>query len=294
MQEDFHRGPGGESHAFSGTAKNISFMQANDAAFQNADGILSQDSRSSYALPQYPPLQQPQYPQQYAYTQPAPTIPAEVAHSPPGAAVGFEYCDIQLYSTQPQTMLYEYDMPNHTSSYFTQQPKYNSLMASRPESLDRPMLMVPPIRIGFRSGDDTAVDHPALARHHAKPPLQPFCRTSQHASSSANDALGPYPKQRNRGLKRPQDVLAEAERFEIKRKSEQATRTLVGSCLAMPNPVKQPNSREKEKRLKKKIRRPDQPCLTSRTVKHGSNEEAHDADEEARLAVAASFPTAER
>lgn len=63
----------------------------------------------------------------------------------------------------------------------------------------------------------------------------------------------------------------------------------------MPLDVKPSTPREKEKRLKKRARRPNQLCLTPRTVKHKFSEEFNDADEAAKLAVAAaSFPTAER
>lgn len=304
MQEGFYRRPRGESHTIFGAAGHMSFMQANNAAFQNAGGILPQDSRSSYPLPQ--PLEQPQYSQQYAYAQPAPRIPAAIAHSLPGPAVGFEDGGIQLYSMQPQAMPYDFGTPYHNGSNFPQQPKYNSPTASRPQSQGLPLLMGPPIWMGFRSSNDIAVDHPTLAldqiksqtlhhgvpqaRHHEKSSLQPFRRTSHDASSSANDSLGP-PKQTSRGRKRPHDVFAEAEQFEIKRKSEHATRTLVG--LGMPIPVKPPTSREKEKLSKKKTRRHNQLGLNPRTVKRESSEGDNGVDEEVKLAVVASLPTAE-
>lgn len=291
MQEGFYRGPIGESHTVFGAAGHMSFMQANDAAFQNAGGILPQDSRSIYPLPQ--PLEQPQYSQQYAYAQSAPKIPVAIAHSLPGAAVGFKDRDIQLYSMQPQAMPYGYGTPYQIGSYFPQQPICNSPMASRPESQGLPLLMGPPIRMGFRSSNDIAVDHPTLAldqiksqtlhhgvpqaRHHEESSLQPFRRTD--GSNSANDSLGP-PKQSSRGRKRPHDMLAEAEQFEIKRKSEHATRTLIG--FGMPIPVKPPTSREKEKLSKKKRRRHNQLGLNN------------NVDEEVKLDVAASLPTAER
>lgn len=131
-------------------------------------------------------------------------------------------------------------------------------------------------------------------RHHAEPPLQPFCRTSQHVPSSANDSPGPHSKQRNGGRKRPRDGLAEAEQFEIKKKLEHITKTVAGPCFGMPIPVKPPTSREKENRSKKKKRRHNQLGLTLKTIKQESSEEDVDADKEAKLAVADCLPTAER
>ena len=87
-------------------------------------------------------------------------------------------------------------------------------------------------------------------------------------------------------------MLAEAEQFEIKRKSEQATRMLVS--FGMPIPVKPPTSREKEKLSKKKTRRHNQLGLNPRTVKRESSEGDNDVDKEVKLAVVASLPTAER
>lgn len=297
MQEDFHHGPRGESHTFSGDAGHISFEHVNDAAFQNAGGNIPQAPRSSYPLPLNLPVQQPQYPQQYFYAQPAPVIPEVGTHPLPGIAVGADYRDItqrhgQLNSMQPYAMSYNYDMLNYTGSYFPQQPKYNLPMAAQPESQNRPLPMGPPIRMGFGSGNDTAVDLPAKAQqqmksqnlqngvpqlqHHSDPPLQPSCRTSQHAS------------------KRPHDGLSEAEQFGIKRELGHATKTLVGLCFDMPIPVKPPISREKEKRSKKKKRQYNQLESTPKTVKQESSEEDDDTGKESKLAVAACLPTAER
>lgn len=312
MQGEFHHGPSGESHTFSGAAGHISFKQVDDAAFQNAGGNIPQGPRSSYPLPRYLPVQQPQYPQQYFCAHPAPIIPAATAHPLPGIAVGVDYRDItqrhaQLNSMQ---MLYNLDMTNCTGSYFPQQPEYSLPMAARPESQNRPLLMGPPIRMGFGSGNDTAVDLPAQVqlqiksqslhagvpqlRHHAEPPPQPFCRTSQHVSRSANDSPGAHPKQRNGERKRPHDGLAEAEQFESQRKLEHATKALVGPCFDIPIPVKPPTSREKEKRSKKKRRRHHQLGLTPKTVKQESGEGDNEADKEAKLTVAACLPAAER
>lgn len=87
-------------------------------------------------------------------------------------------------------------------------------------------------------------------------------------------------------------MLAEVEQFEVKRKLELATRMLVG--FGMPIPVKPPTSREKENLSKKKTRGHNQLGLKPGTVKRESSEGDNDVDEEVKLAVVASIPTAER
>ena len=78
----------------------------------------------------------------------------------------------------------------------------------------------------------------------------------------------------------------------LKSRGSQNTRpTLVG--LGMPIPVKPPTSREKEKLSKKKTRRHNQLGLNPRTVKRESSEGDNGVDEEVKLAVVASLPTAE-
>lgn len=312
MQEDLHHGPRGESHTLSSAAEHINFKQVDDAAFQNAGGNIPQDPRSSYPLPRYLPVQQLQNPQQCFYALPASIIAAANAHPLPGIAVRVDNRDIterytQLNSIQLHAMSHDYEMPNCTGSYSPQQPEHDLPIAARPESQNLPLLMDPPIRMDFGSGNDTAVNLPAQAqqqiksqnlcdgvpqlRQDAEPPLKSFCRTSQHVSSSANESPGPYPKQRNG---RPHDGLAEAEQFEIKRKLEHETKALVGPCFDMPISVKPPTFREKKNRSKKKTRRHNQLVLIPKTVKQESSVEDNDADKEAKLAVAACLPAAEQ
>lgn len=313
MEED---GPRGGTHTFSGGAGHTTFKQVNDAAFQNAGRNIPQDPRRNYPLPQrYLPVQPPQYLQQNFYAQPIPIIPAATAYPLPEIAVGFDnrdntYRHSQLNSMQPHTMSYNYDMHNYTGSYFPQQPEFNLPMAARPEIQNRPLLMGPPLRIGFGSRYETAVDLPAQAqqqiksqnslngvpqlRHHAEPPAQEFCRTSQHVSSSANHSLSSHPKKRDRGWKRPHDRLTEAEKFRVKKELGHVNKTLVSSCFDMPIPVKPPTSRGEEKRPKKKTCRLNQLGSTPKTVKQESREQDDDTDKEGKLAVAAYLPETER
>ncbi len=295
----------GSNGFFGGSGQN-GYMQRNSGRFQNPSGSLppTNQTASNYPLPEYPSVQQHQFSAstQYSYVHPVPTYPtASIAPTSSAVRAGAEFLHnmhrpIQLYSVQPQGTEYTYTVPDQNNSHHPQQPQlYAPGPPPPPESQNRPVLMGPPIRIGFDSnsyaaGDQRAQAHKpfsgsaTLRQPDTRPVIQPSFRANRHNDLHSRRYESPnfYPNQNSRRIKREHEGSA--------------ARRILKVAPAVPSfggslPVKPPPPQENERIPKTKKRRHNQLGLTPKSLdRESSEEEDNYADEESKLAGAASLP----
>lgn len=262
------------------------------------DGYSSQTSYNAaggYPLPEYPSVQQPQYPpnvhQGYGHTpSPYPAIPSYPTHQhgPP-----------PFYDGAAQTASYGYHPPPQSAPYPPpQQQNRRAMDRNRDNSGGQPVLMGPPIRLGFDSGYplDThrspilAQSYPQLAEDRARPFYNnsregnrpPYRQNSPGNSRFARiGSPNSFQGQRNRGQKR-----GHADAFGGSRKNNPKSQVAPAiPSFGIPLPTKPPAPQEPGRKRKKK-RRHNQLGLTPRAEEHESSGEEDDVDEETKLAAA--------
>ena len=249
--------------------------------------------RSGYPLPSYPPVQLPRYPinVHQGYGQQKPAFPAHAQ----AAYTANESGPPQNYHGQQQNSLHGYGPPLPTvQAPLPASLNNSSFQANAPAG--PPVLMGPPIRIGFdaqRSGHQ--------AQHYSQPTAN-GTNASRHGLSNGNDPSYrhsspirfpsgphelpvPFPGHRGQNLKR-----GHGEAFG--RLRNQNHRTPVAPAVpsfgsSLPLPVKPPALREDSRKPRKKKRKHNQLGLTPKAEEHEASEEEDDADEEARLAALA-------
>ena len=257
------------------------------------------DRRGGYPLPSYPSVLLPQYPTnpdqgygQQTTAFPAPARPSETAfptngHGSPYSSNGHQ----------------DYPSHGHRSSLHTMQAPLAAAVNnnSNPTNAhtDQPVLMGPPIRMGF-----DAQRNVPLKRQFAQP-IANGTNGYHHGLLNGNDSnygrsspvgfpsglhesLNPFPGYRGRGRKR-----GHGEAFN--RTRNQNRDTPVAPAVPsfggpVPLPVKPPALHETTRKPRKKKLKHNQLGLTPKVEEHESSEEEEDdVDEEAKLAsVAAS------
>ena len=240
----------------------------------------------SYPLPNYPPVQQPQYPADpripYGISPPpyapvaSPSVPPQNCpyYSPP-----YQVAQPQATSYQYASLNYDAQVPQYPYRFPSEHPQHsNNRYASPPTG-------IAPIRMGF--GDqDVMNSRPAQQAHHDH-----FNSSASRPSHRQRGGHGPYNR---RG---PSHGVSASVNFHGNKETTQPTNTsrTRGTEVAPavpsfgnPLPVKPPVPQiEAKKSKKKKKRRVNQLGLTPKNDEHVSSSEEEDIDEELKLAAAA-------
>ncbi len=262
------------------------------------DAYITQVNYSAaggYPLPEYPAVQQPQYPlrahQSYGPT-PLPSYPVQPIYpthqqGPP-----------RSYNGAPNSTGYpHYPSPQNAPYPPPERQDRRAMDRSCANSSGQPVLMGPPIRWGFEGGYPGG-DHrsPTLTHTYPRPAedrappyhndsrgnRQPYRHNSPGISHfTRHDSPNPFPGQRNRGQKR-----GHSDAFGGSKKSNPKPQVAsVVPSFGIPLPTKPPAPQENGRKRKKK-RKHNQLGLTPRTEEHESSEEEDDVDEETKLAAA--------
>ncbi|KAL8760494.1 MAG: hypothetical protein Q9184_003327, partial [Pyrenodesmia sp. 2 TL-2023] len=268
-----YRGSRDGSQQFGGNTHNHAVNNAN------------QHGGPSYPLPNYPPVQHPQYP---------PEPPSGYSNSPS------PYYPIVGQPVPRQTPPYPCSSPGYYAQAQRHQPYQPQ--PSVPHVDHRyasPLVaMGPPIRLGF--GEQQGMDprqHPSSHQYRGKSAMDYHLHDSLPPSrgSPSYRARGgghPSPDQRGRGRVRGRGSFNRKGNLDAPTPSHAPSRkTQVAPAVpsfGYPLPLKPPTPNVEDKKLgKKKRRRLNQLGLTPKTDEYISSSEEEDADEELRLAVAA-------
>ena len=252
--------------------------------------------RSGYPLPNYPPVQLPQYPinLHQDYGQQKSAFPAN-ARSPQAAYPANGSGSAPMHNGQQQNVSHGYS-PSLSAIQPPLPAAQNNNSFQTNAHAGQPVLMGPPIRIGFdaqRSGHQ--VQHYAQLTANGTNASQPglsngndlSCRHSSPIGfhSSRHEFPNPFPGHRGRGLGRGHGEAFNRPRNQNHRTQVAPAVPSFGSPL--PLPIKPPALHENTKKPRKKKRKHNQLGLTPKAEEHESSEEEDDADEEARLAAMA-------
>lgn len=285
-----YRGSRGGNQQFGG---NTQFYAVNNA---------NQHGGAGYPLPNYPRVQQPQYPldSHSAYSNPpspyypvaGPPVPRQTPSPYPAA----------YPNTQTQSVPY----PQASLDYYAQAQQHQSY---QPQSLiphtdhryaSPPMTMGPPIRLGF--GDEQSIDprqHASSHQYQGNSAMDFYSQDSlppSRGGSSYRARGGGHPPQtqpgRGRGRGRGQGSFSRRGNSDAPTASHALTRkTQVAPAVPSfgnPLPLKPPIPHvDDTKPGKKKKRRANQLGLTPKTGERVSSSEEEDVDEELKLGVAA-------
>lgn len=262
---------------------------------------MNSQGRGGYSLPNYPPVQLPQYPanlgQEYGYT------PSNYATSVPRPVQ-------ELYPTSVQHIPQQYGGRQQHGSYGygshvqLNQPishPYQNPAAPPPRpspSNGQPILMGPPIHWSSdqqQLSNQTQQFPPPIAPNgtstYQHGPLSGGGSPYRYSQSSSNgitlsrhDSSNPFVGNRGRGQKRGHGDAFGRPRNQIQRpQAAPAVPSFGGPPLL---PVKPPIPQERPAKRSKKKRKHNQLGLTPKTEEHESSEEEEDdVDEEARLAA---------
>lgn len=260
--------------------------------------IQSNDCRKSgYPLPNFPPVQLPQYPTnlRQGYGQPTPAFPAN-ARPPQAAYPTNENGSPHNYNGKQQYPLHGYgpSLPNIQAPLPAAQ---NSISFQTNAHASQPVLMGPPIRMGFNAQQNG---------HQAQQIAQPTASGTnayQHGLPNGNDPLyrhsspmgfssdrhespNPFSGHGGRGQKRGHGEAFGRPRNQNHRIQVAPAVPSYGGPLPLPR--KPPALHESTRKPRKKKRKQNQLGLTPKAEEHESSEEEEDdADEEARLAAVA-------
>lgn len=311
-QSSSKRGSRGGNFGALSVSAHTGLAQQNNSPFLPQDAYYPPTIKpgGNYPLPEYPTVQQPQYPTNLSnYSRSATTFAAASIALPSLHPEYYNNTQGQLHfpNRQPQTTPYNYNSRNQNTSHYAHGPKLHSSGPSRPEHPNNPPLMGPPLRMGFNNGfpgtnqqsqaPSQLQQQPLPNRENSihqgtRPFLRPSFQThpSSISSSTRNDSPNPYPDHRGHGQRRHHDGSGGQRRFNTKTQVAPAV-----PSFGNPLPVKPPAPQEMARRPKKKKRRHNQLGLTPKTLEHESSEEEdNDVDEEVNLAVAAGLPNSAR
>ncbi|MCJ1469275.1 hypothetical protein MMC07_007908 [Pseudocyphellaria aurata] len=291
-----------------------SYTQQNNSPFLPQDVYHPPANKpgSSYPLPEYPPVQQPQYPATFAsYSRSAATTATYPAASITSPSPHPEYyshtqAPLQYQNGQPRATPNNFNSLSQNVLHYPRGPQQYSPAPSRPEPPKNPQLMGPPLRMGFNNGYPGASQQiqapsqrqpslPSMAnslQHGTRPFMRPSFQANPPSipSSNKHDSPMPFTDHRSRGQRRHHDGPGSQRRFNTKSQVAPAV-----PSFGNPLPVKPPAPQEMARRPKKKKRRHNQLGLTPRNLEHeSSEEEENDGDEESKLAVAAGLPDSAR
>lgn len=283
-----YRGSRGGNQQFGGVTHNHAVNNAN------------QHGGPSYPLPNYPPVQQPQYPPdpRSAYSNSSspyyPTVGQPVLHqTPPQYPAAYP-------NTPAQSAPYPYTSPGYYAQAQQNQPYQPQPPFPHTDHryASPPVAMGPPIRLGF--GEQQGMDPRQHRSHHQ---YQGNSAMDYHSHDSLPPSRGgpsyrarggghPSPNQQGRGRCRGQGSFNRRGNSDAPTPSHASSRkTQVAPAVPSfgnPLPLKPPTPNVEDKKPgKKKKRRVNQLGLTPKTDEQVSSSEEEDADEELKLAIAA-------
>ena len=301
---DFSRGGGNPGSAHASSGHNGYSVGGNRAPFQSNTGYSAQSSGqggNGYALPDYLPVQLPQYPanvgQEYGAS-PSAFAPSTAL---PRTHQAVHSTDIQnaphQSNAQRQYESRRFDSPNSYNQHGPYPPQNHApYKPQQNASFPQPVLMGPPIRMGFdeyRENRQTqhqpyppAVNGPSTYQNGAyNGSGSPYSHNlSSDGHPPRHDSPNPFAGHRGGQKRRHGDAFG---RSRNKNPKGQAAPAVPSFGAPLPLPMKPPVPIDNPKRSKKKKRRHNQLGLTPRVVEHESSEEDDDVDEEAKLAAAA-------
>ncbi len=253
-------------------------------------------NRSGYPLPSYPPIQLPRFPtnvnrsfgpQNPAF--PANVRPAQAAHLAHGNGA------YQIYDGQHQYPSHGYGLSPPAMQAPLHTPQNNNTFQTAAHA-SQPVLMGPPIRMGFNAQGDSG-----QTQQHAQPTTYgtnafrhglPNCNESPYRHSSSigfhsgrHESPKTLTRDRGRGQKRGYGEIHNRPRNQNQRVQVAPAVPSFGSPLPLPS--KPPALHGNTRKPRKKKRKHNQLGLTPKAEQHESSEEEDDTDEEARLAAAA-------
>lgn len=291
-----HNSRGGTLGSVSTTGYNA-LIRGNDSHLSSHESYRPPTNMSgnSYPLPEYPPVQPPQY---------LPNVPNAygnpVATHPTGSVAPFisnpQYHNnpprfAQFLGSQPQSAPYTYNPPPQVQTYYPPEPRHHGPGPPRPGNPGQPAFMGPPLRMGFKTADpgqnQPMQAHPPI---YQPPPAQlPHVKPSGRSRPTQHNSPKPFSDHRNREQRRNHGGPGGQRRFQAKIQVAPAV-----PSFGNPLPLKPPPPQEIGRKPKKKKRRHNQLGLTPKTVEHESSEdEENDLDEEAKLATAVGLPESE-
>ncbi|CAL8582784.1 hypothetical protein XPA_008428 [Xanthoria parietina] len=241
---------------------------------------------SNYPLPNYPPLQQPQYsadPRNPYGTSPPSYAPVA---SPPVQQQTYPYYSPPFHVAQPQAASYQYGPPNytpHVPQYPYQLPPREHIQPPNNRYASPPVNLGPPMRMGFGAQETHPAPHDYFNPSDSRPPHRQRGGRGSHNRRSNSSGVGTSINSRgNESTMQPTNVSA-------------THGTQVAPAVPSfgnPLPVKPPAPQiETKKAKKKKKRRVNQLGLTPKTVEHASSSEEDDIDEELKLAATVTAAT---
>ncbi|KAL8791031.1 MAG: hypothetical protein Q9213_000238 [Squamulea squamosa] len=236
--------------------------------------------RGSYPLPNYPPVQQPQYP-----ADPRDTYGITPPQYPPVASTSAAtYYSSPYQVPHPQAAAYPYSSssyPPHVPQYpyqFPYEPPQHSNRYTSP-----PVAGGPPIRIGFGAQDVMHARSTPQAHHDHL--------DHTHRQNPSNSRPPPHQQRSGRGHHNKRGSSNSGATVNSMRSCDTSMSRVTQVAPAVPSfgnplPVKPPAPMiEAKKAKRKKKRRVNQLGLTPKTDEHVSSSEEEDVDEELKLAT---------
>lgn len=263
--------------------------------------IANQYGGGSYPLPNYPPVQQPQYPPDARNTYSNPPSLYHQVSSQPGPHQANQNYPTAYPNTQPQSGPYTYAYPG----YYPQAQQHHSYQPQAPIShsdhryASHPVAMGPPIRLGFgdQQGMDQRInpynhhDQADSGMNHYSSHSMPLYREGSSCGSRGGRQHSPHRQGRGRGHGRGRGQANRRGNPDAANAINSSSRkTQVAPAVPSfgnPLPLKPPIPQMEEKKpSKKKKRRVNQLGLTPTNNEHVSSSEEEDVDEESKLATA--------
>lgn len=259
---------------------------------------MSKQGGGGYPLPNYPPVQLPQYPanvgQEYGYG------PSNYGLQPVQESFPTNSPHVsQQHGGREQHGLHGYGPQAQFNQPISHAYQNTAAPLPRPSSSNgQPIVMGPPIRWSFdqrQPGIQTQQFSPPAPLNGTSPyqqgPLNSGSSPYYHRHSSStgsgstrHGSPNPFPGHRGRGQKREHGDAFGRPRKQDQR--PQAAPAVPSFGAPLPLPIKPPAPQERPVKRSKKKRKHNQLGLTPKTEEHeSSEEEENDADEEARLAA---------
>ena len=270
------RGSRGGSSYNGQTLRSNGYVAANNGYNSQTNGYPN----GAYPLPNYPTIQQNQYPVQG----------------------GYGYGTSPMHGSGPLTSgprTGTYNPSNFPNKQVPFESRHSSQQQYQSQAVP-PMVMGPPIRMGFDAEQpnrfqQTPIPQPNPYSHTDSNRMVPFPSSENNVNGhrrqnspgdirpTRNYSPSPFPSYRGRGQKRMHSDAFGSSRTSVLRTPAAPAVPSFGNAL----PVKPPLPQENGKKPRKKKRKHNQLGLTPRTEEHESSEEELDVDEEKKLAVQA-------
>ncbi|KAL8720666.1 MAG: hypothetical protein Q9225_002495 [Loekoesia sp. 1 TL-2023] len=248
----------------------------------------------NYPPPNYPSVQQPQYPADLRSTYSNSPPPYAPVAGQPNHQHTYPYYAPAYPNAQPQSASYAYTSPIYNPQAPQPQP-YQPHPTATPHISHRyaspPVAMGPPIRLGF--GDQQDIDprpfhlnHHGQAHgdtgHYSSAPTPPRQQSSSYGSQTGRHRPSNQ-QRRGRGYFNGRGRADAAGSFHDPSRKIQVAPAV--PSFGNPLPTKPPAPQEEAKKIKKKKRRVNQLGLTPKTEDYISSSAEEDADEELKLAA---------